>query len=808
MKSWLLCWVMLGCLQTALSAKVNYAHIEGVLQDAEQNPLPFATVALFLSQDSSLVKAGTTDMEGKFEFENIPYNNYYIQCSFIGYDTKRMNLVVDQEKIQVPTLVLSKQENTLQEVTVSAIRPMVEVKADKTVFNVEGTINASGSDALSLLKKAPGVTVDNNNNISVKGKGGVVVYIDDKKTILSNEDLASYLQTLNSAQIESLEIISNPSAKYDAEGGAGIINIRLKKQQQENANAIINAGYAQGFYPKWDASITSNYKKNKLNLFLNYGYNNAQYRSFQHFDRLQSGYQFKINSTHLSWNKSHNVKLGADYALNKNHTVGFQVNTNLVPGNQWYNDTDSDIGFQDQPFDQTLIAKTINPSERKNISYNVNYRYRDTLDRSFTLDVDQSTFSLSQYSVRQNTYVDYINRTEISSLFFDNDIATDIALISGKADYEQNIGKGKWSVGGKYAQAVTQNSFDFIDIVGGVKSINIDKTNDFSYTEEIIALYSMYSITLSKWNIQTGLRYENTHSIGDLVSLVPQNDKYVERYYDNWFPNVGISYDLGNQSSWGASFSRRIDRPDYQMLNPFEYKLNAISYRKGNPFLQPEYIQSYELNYTYKGFLTLAASYSNTKNFYADVVLPYDSIASVETPFNLAKSQSVNFSPSVYIPLKKWWVMYTSFWANYMHNQADLGEGNIVDVKNTWGGIYWQNTFTLPKEINIELSGWAETGGIWQGNMKTGPMGALDFGLQKKVWNKKGTIKLSVTDLFFTSQWTVDARINGMITTGGGGWESRLAKINFTYILGNDKLKTNARKTALDEEQQRLKGKE
>jgi iron complex outermembrane receptor protein len=789
-------------------SKNEVSHIEGALFESESVSLPFATIALFNSSDSTLYKASTSDINGFFEFENIPFGTYDLHFSYIGFNTKKQKLSVDKPKIVLPKIILQRDENTLQEVSVSAIRPMVEVKADKTVFNVEGTINASGSDALSLLKKAPGVTVDNNNNISVKGKGGVVVYIDDKRTILSNEDLASYLQTLNSSQIESLEIISNPSAKYDAEGGAGIINIRLKKQQQENANAIINAGYAQGFYPKWDASITSNYKKNKLNVFLNYGYNNAQYRSFQHFDRLQGGYQFKINTIHRSWNKSHNIKLGADYALNKNHTVGFQVNTNLVPGNQWYNDTDSDIGFEDQPFDQTLIAKTINPSERKNMSYNLNYRYRDTLDRSFTMDIDQSSFSLNQYSIRQNTYVDYLNRAEISSLFFDNDIATDITLWSGKVDYEQNIGKGKWSVGGKYAQAITQNSFDFIDIVGGVKTINIDKTNDFSYTEEIIAAYTMYSITLSKWNIQTGLRYENTHSIGNLVSLSAQNDKNVERNYENWFPNVGISYDLGKESSWGASFSRRIDRPDYQMLNPFEYKLSAINYRKGNPFLQPEYIQSYELNYTYKGFLTLAGSYSNTKNFYADVVLPYDSIASVETPYNLAKSQSVNLSPSVYLPLKKWWVMYTSLWVNYMHNQADLGEGNIVDVKNTWGGIYWQNTFTLPKDINIELSGWAETGGIWQGNMKTGPMGALDFGLQKKVWNKKGTIKLSVTDLFFTSQWTVDARINGMITTGGGGWESRLAKINFTYILGNDKLKTSARKTALDEEQQRLKGKD
>lgn len=801
-------FILLFFIYEQIYAKKELASVSGLVLNNQQDLMPFATVALFKVKDSTLWKAATTDIDGRFEFTQVPYGEYNLTISFVGYQSHTQALTISQSQVSLPNIVLKGEENVLQEVEVSAVRPLVEVKADKTVFNVEGTINASGSDALSLLKKAPGVTVDNNNNISLKGKGGVVVYLDDKKTILSNEDLASYLQTLNSAQIQNIEIMSNPSSKYDAEGAGGIINIRLKKQQQENANAIFNGSYVQGFYPKWDASITSNYKKKNINVFLNYGYGDRIYRSFQHFDRLQSGSQFQISSIHKSTNRSHNFKAGADYHINDESTIGFQINGDIVPKSIWQNNTSSNIGLQNANFDQILASQAINPSTRNNMSYNLNYRYRDTLDRSFTFDIDRSHYLFDLSSKRQNIYYDYQTHEALSGIYYNNDIHTDIDLWSSKADYEQKLWKGKFSVGAKYTKAKTANSFDFYDVLNGVEDLNEDRTNDFSYSEEIVALYSIYNFTWKKWSVQSGLRYENTHSIGNLVSLKPQNDKYVERFYDNYFPNVGISYDLGKESSWGASYSRRIDRPDYQMLNPFEYKLDELTYRKGNPFLQPEYINTYELNYTYKGFLTLSTSFSKTKNFYADVLLPYSSYATVETPYNLSSSTSYNFSPSISVPIKKWWFLYSSTWINLLHNQANLGDGNLVDVQALFGGIYLQNTITLPKEINLEVSGWFDSGGIWQGNMKTGPMGALDLGFQKKIMKKRGTLKLSITDVFFTSKWTVDAKINGMSTTGGGGWESRLAKVNFTYIIGNDKLKAERRKTALEEEQQRMKGKD
>ncbi len=782
------------------------SSVKGFIVDNDHELVPFATVTLLNNLDSQLYKATTSDIEGYFEFENVLSKQYFLKISFIGFNTYTSNVFTVEENsiFTFDTIRLQKNTQQLLEIEVSAIKPLIEVKPDKVLFNVEGTINASGSDALELLRKAPGITIDNNNNISLKGKSGVIVYIDDKRSILSSEDLATYLQSLNSSQIEHIEIISNPSSKYDAQGNAGIINIRLKKMQKDHANAIINSSYAQGFYPKYDGSITANYKKNSWNVFINYGYNKRITRNFQNIERNLLDVYYIGKSTQRSDRISHNYKSGIDYKINKNHTLGILISGNIMPENIWNNNGTTNIGETLYFPDEVMITDARNISKRNNLSYNANYRYKDSLDRAFTLDLDYNSFLLNELSDNNNLFYTINNKILNNIIHFKNDIYTSIFLYSAKADYEQNILNGRLSIGSKITYTRTNNSFDFLDVYGNTVLLNTNRSNDFSYFENVYAGYAMFQKQVEKLNIQTGIRYEYTYSLGDLISFQNTQDKKVERNYGNFFPTLGLSYEVNSSNSIGLNYSRRINRPDYQSLNPFEYKLDELTYRKGNPFLQPQFSNNIEITYLYKGLITLSTGYTQIQNFNADVLIPFGSNSTIQTTENLQTQKNYYLSPNFSIPIKKWWFLYTNIWMNYTTNEGDLGNGNIVNLSAKYAGFYMQNTFTLPWKINMEVSGWYSSGGIWEGNMKAFPMGAMDVGFQKKILQRKGSIRISFTDLFFTSQWHIESNINGMVVDSKGGWESRQFKINLNYILGSEKAKVQQRKTGLEEDSQRI----
>ncbi len=787
--------------------KVQAANITGKIIDEQKAPMPFVAIALFQINDSSLVKTNVTDVDGSFEFEQIPTGNYFLKVNFTGYTTYVSGQInVETNAIELPAINLQPNKTVLSEVEISVLRPLVEIKADKTVFNVEGTINASGTSALELLRKAPGVTVDNNNNISLKGKAGVVVYIDGKRSYLSGDDLSNFLLSLNSSQIQSFEIISNPSAKYDAQGSAGIINIKLKKEQKQNANAIINLDYAQGFYPKYNGSINSNYRKKKINLFLNYGTGKNIYRGHHELDRTQGGAHYLTKSTERSQNFSNNLKTGFDFNINAKNTIGVIATGNLMPAGSSNTLTNTEIGPENQAFDKLLLVDNTVSRNNHNINYNLNYRFSDTTGTAFGMDVDFGQFRNRRNADLSNRFYAIADNSFLNALIYKNDIATNIDLYTIKADYERELKKGKIEFGGKYLNTKTSNAFDFYDVIDGNVTINEDRTNHFNYTEQVSALYSSYQIQIKKFNIQTGLRVEHTRSLGELSVLrAGVANTRVDRNYTNFFPNLGFSYEASKKNSFGASFSRRIVRPDYHDLNPFQYKIDEYTYHQGNPFLIPEYSSIYEINHSYNSFLNTSLSYTNTTNFYTDVLFPLADGVTIKKTVNLAYRRNVSLNTNFSVPLKKWWNIYASFWGNYVKNMADYGDGNVVDVFAYSGGLYAQNTFSLNKTLNFELSGWYGAPGLWDGNMKSKGMGAIDMGFQKKILDKKGTIRLSFTDVLFTSQWGITTDINGMHITGGGYWESRQIKLNFSYIFGNDKLKSN-KKTGLEEEEKRLKG--
>ena len=541
--------------------------ISGTVRDEQGKSLAGASVSLKKTADSGIVKIAVTGNNGEYTFPDIPAGKYFLNTSFVGFATiNSPSFEHSGSSTTVPAIVLFKVNGDLKAVTITATRPIVEVKADKTVLNVEGTINAVGQDALELLKKSPGVLVDRDDNISLSGKNGVQVYIDGKPSPLSGKDLADYLRTLQSSSIESIEIITNPSARYDAAGNAGVINIRLKKNKSLGTNGSVNAGYGISIHPRYNAGLSLNHRNSRVNIFGNYSYNRTINESFMNLHRIQLDTVFDQRNT-ITWKgNSHNIKTGVDYFLNSKQTIGVMMN-----GNYSKNDISSysrtDISYQPTgEYVKKLVADNSNISTRDQNNFNVNYRYADTTGRTFNVDADYGLFRIRTDQMQPNFYFD-VTGTPIDTRIYNMVSPTDIDIYTGKADYEQNFKKGRLSLGGKSSYVNSANDFKRYNVIEDAKNLDRDRSNDFNYKENINAAYINYNRQVKKVTLQLGFRVEHTDAKGVSHgqrfngSAYEPYDSSFHRNYINLFPSAALSFTKGKNNQFNITYSRRIDRP-------------------------------------------------------------------------------------------------------------------------------------------------------------------------------------------------------------------------------------------------------
>jgi iron complex outermembrane recepter protein len=807
MKRYLLLLVVVCC-----AAFVNAQEITGIVKDDKGKVIPNASVSLKRGKDSSVVKLGVTSAEGKYHFAGIKEGKYFVSISHVGFTSANSGFfeVSGSGQVTVPEVAITKQEGKLKEVTVTAAKPMVEVKADKIVLNVEGTINSVGQDALELLRKSPGVMVDKDDNISLSGKNGVQVYVDGKPMPLSGEDLSTYLKSLQSSSIESIEIITNPSAKYEAAGNAGIINIKLKKNKSMGANGSLNTGYSVGVYPKYNEGGSLNYRNKHVNLYSNFNYNNSSNESYMHFDRHSSDTLFGLNSVFTSINRSYNFKGGLDYFINKKSTVGVMVNGNIARNNQGNNSVTPIYYDPTGALVKTLVADNMNKKKQTNVNINLNYRYADTSGHELNMDADAGIFRINSDQWQPNVYYDmnggYLYETNYQFLS-----PSDINIYSFKTDYEQNFKKGKLGLGGKSSYVSTANDLNRYNVYTGGKSYDSSRSNAFDYKEYINALYATYSRALKGIMFQVGVRMENTNieGISNGFTWDAAQNKYVtykesfKRNYTDIFPSGGITFNKKPMSQWAIRYSRRIDRPAYQDLNPFEFKLNEYSYMKGNTNLRPQYTNSIAITHTYKYTLNTTLNYSHVTDVFTQLVDTIDKVKSFLTKKNLATQDIVSLNVS-YPYSYKWYSIFVNMNSSYSHFKADFGIGRTVNVEAFNVNVYQQHSFKLGKGYTGELSSYYSSPGIWQGTFKTTSMWGIDAGLMKNVMKNKGTIKAAVSDIFRTMTWGATSSFAGQSLKGGGGWESRLFKLNFTYRFGNTQVKAaRQRQTGQEDEKKR-----
>ena len=786
--------------------------ISGTIKDEQSKTLAGASVALKKATDSSIVKIAVTGNSGTYEFQTIPAGRYFLNTTFIGFAPNNSEAFeYSGSSFTAPSVTLYKVENDLKAVTVTATRPMVEVKADKTVLNVEGTINAVGQDALELLKKSPGVLVDRDDNLSLSGKNGVQVYIDGKPSPLSGKDLADYLRTLQSSAIESIEIITNPSARYDAAGNAGVINIKLKKNKSFGTNGSINAGYGVSIHSRYNGGLSLNHRNSKVNIFGNYSYNNTINENFMNLNRFQLDTVFDQKNI-MTWKgKSHNIKTGVDYFLNSKQTIGVMVNGNFSK-NSLNSFSNTNISYEPTgEFVKKLVADNTNKSTRDQSNFNVNYRYADTTGRTFNVDADYGLFRIRTDQMQPNLYYDFAGNP-IDSRIYNMVSPTDIDIYTGKADYEQNFKKGRLSFGAKSSYVSSVNDFKRYNIIADAKNLDRDRSNDFNYKENINAAYVNFNRPIKSFSVQLGFRVEHTSAKGvsngqrfDGTDYVPYDSSF-DRNYVNLFPSAAVSFAKGKDHQFNITYSRRIDRPSYQDLNPFEFKLDEYTYMKGNTELSPQYTNSFGFSHTYKYKLTTSLNYSHVTDVFTQLIDTTEKSKSFMTRKNLATQDiaSINIS----YPLQfGWYNGFANLNSYYTHYKANFGEGRTIDLDVFAYNFYMQNSAKLGKGFTAEVGGWYSSPSIWQGTFKSKAMWSVDAGLQKAMMKGKGNLKVSVSDIFRTMRWGGVSDFAGQKLFSNGGWESRQFKVNFTYRFGNIQVKAaRQRRTGLEDESQRVGG--
>ncbi len=783
--------------------QINAQSLKGSIQDENNNPVQGATVALYKPADSSLVKAVVSDLSGIFNMKLPQRETYILKVVFLGYSEYSQNVSLDQDDQDLGIIYLSPTAEELTEVVVTADKPIVQVLADKTVFNVENTINAIGESAFGLLRKAPGVIVDNNGGIIVEGKTGVQFFIDGKLLVLQGSDLTNYLESIQAADIASVEIITQPSSKYDAAGNAGIINIVLKRDKSLGTNGTVTAGITVGDFARYNSSLNFNTRGKKGNLYGNYSNRFGKNSSFINLFRIQSGTEFDARTTSVTDRNTNNIRLGYDYYISPKSTLGVIFDGNF---NNTFGDSESRTPIRpvgETMNDSVLVANNRTSNTSYNISGNLNYAYKDTLGYSFSSDIDFGKYNSDRIAFQPNFYLSGDETEVISEIITQQITPIDIEILTIKADYEQNFFKGVLALGLKYSYVSTENTFDFFNLTDDEFVFDASQSNLFTYTEKINAAYFNYRLKFNKWDLQFGLRMENTISDGILTAEEDFENDRVSRNYVDFFPSGGLTYQIDQKNKLALTYSRRIQRPNYASLNPFEYKIDELSFSKGNPFLQPQYTNNLKLSHTYKYTLTTSLSYTYISDYFARVTVAEGETRNFLTTLNVADQEVINLGISYPKKINDWWNLYLSlnaFYSNYKATSPDF-----LPVSQETLSFYAQNTFSLPGGYRMELSGWYSSPSIWGGTYRTKSLGSLNLAFQKLFLDNKLTARLSFNDILFTSPWEGTTQFGDLFISGSGGTDSRQVAFSLSYNFGRSEIKkARKRKTGLADEKRRI----
>jgi len=759
---------------------------EFILTVLNEQLKPATAAMVELMQDNKLVKAAITDTAGVAGFEKISHGTYTFRVSYGGYQTHNTAAYTFPSAVNRGSVILKPGGKTLGEVSVSSRRSFIEQKPGKVILNVDASVTNTGSTVLEVLERSPGVTVDRNGGIALQGKAGVLVLIDDKQTYLSGAELNNLLSSMSSTQVDQIELMSNPPAKYDASGNAGIINIKTKKNKVKGFNGSFTIAAGQGFYPKNNNSLQLNYRTGKFNMFLTYSMNLSKnlmdlYALRKYYDNNGALIAVLDQPTYFSGRVFNNtIKAGIDYYITPKTTVGIVLGGTTInrKGNNRASATWLDAAGH---VDSAITTTSTSNNVFKNGQVNVNLRHSISAKQDISVDVDWLNYDIRSEQL-------FNNELQVSGGYKEasrGDIPSTIKIISGKIDHTWRPGKNSTLQSGwKSSHISTDNAASYQKFDGITWFEDYGKSNHFLYRENIHALYSSFESKYKRFSMQAGLRFEFTDYDASQLGNIQQKDSSFSRNYSGLFPSAVLSYGIDSSNSLTVTTGRRIDRPPFQKLNPFYFIINKYTYQTGNPFFLPQYSWNTELSHQYKNILTTAISYSIIKNYFSQLFLT-DTVKNIlfYSDGNVGRTHNLGLSATLVLSPLKWWSLTVQ--ANYNHKQLKGFNGNEnfrSDINQL--NININNQFTIAKKYTAEISGFYTTRARNDLQEVLYPTGQLSLGVSRPVLKKKGTLRFSARDIFYTNAMEGFTQFDNATEYFILRRDSRVLNLSFTYRFG------------------------
>lgn len=768
---------------TIYTIGVYSQQIKGMLVSGTGEPMPFMDVILYALPDTLQIANKVSNENGQFEFELNKTGEYQVVAYNIEENAKEfLNVTInDTNEIKQVNLTVTSNVTQIKDVVISSQKSLVKQDGEKTIVSVENTLANSGLTGVDVLRRMPGISVDKDGKIQMKGRGGVMVMLDDKALYMNEEQLGNLLKSLPSDAIKEIEIVTSPSAKHDAVGNAGIINIRLKQGAYEGLTGSYNLSLGYGIYHKSNTGISMSYKKKKWSIDGGYQYNNneglAKYFTHRKYDNPENNLsQFNTDGYFRLPEKSHSLNLRTQYKVNAKSNFGFNVNA-MRSMFEWRGGTKSGWKKTDNLDGDRYEGDDNGYARNLNLNTGIDYQYKfDTLGTKLNMGVSTNQGSSKIEKDLNIFYFDTLQSNHTYYLKQTNNPRT--SQISSKVDFEKTIFKKvKIETGAKYNFL---KDYRPIDVTINENDSLSDASNHFLYKEEVAAAYLMGNSKVNKWKFQGGLRLENTNVAGTLTL----KDTTFYRNYLNLFPSASITYNYSEATSFSFVYSRRIRRPSGQDLNPVLNINDPNTVWGGDPYLLPELTHNTELNYSMlAGYLIATVNYSKTMN-----PILWVSKTNPKTLFtesgnrNLTSSSNRGVAVSTNFPITKWWNTNNYIYVYQNQYEGDLGVGYKIN-KQTSFMFNSTQSFKLPKRFSFEISGnyeGAKAYALGRGY----PFGQVNVAIQKKMFNDKINLKIAYSDIFWTMRYNGITKFNSVTNEGGYTWDNRVFMVTFNYKFG------------------------
>ncbi|WP_343673674.1 outer membrane beta-barrel family protein [Chitinophaga sp.] len=783
------------CSTVRMPAQSLRLSVSGKITDSLSNQnLPFAMVLLLTD---TIRQATQTDKEGNFTFENLKPGNYSLQVKYLGYRDKTTGpFQLSTQSLALPAIGMLSVSYDLNTHQVTALKPLIEQTADKMIINVAESPLATGNTLEELLRRSPGVRLDDDGSITLNGKK-VMVYINDRPSYFTAAMLKNLLLSTASNAVEKIELIANPSVKYDAAASA-IINIRMKKTGKSGTNGSLSIGGGGGRYGRYTAGGDLNYREDNLNIYGNYNYQRNEQFYDVHTDRILEAEYIEEGNYEVRKKDIHNVNAGISYTIDNKNTIGLDLKGNFLGRDRDGTDQTLFRPSQSAPFDSLLNMHTLGHANINNYSANLFYQHNfDTTGTQLSINGDYAYYDQRWKDNFNTAYLDTQMKVFQLPYVIRNSSPVSVAIRSVSADFTRPTKIGTFEAGLKTVFVKTDSDIRWEVLNNDTWVNDATKTNHFIYEENVNAGYINYHNQFKKWVFQAGLRVENTHVKGNSIT----SSQVFNKDYTGLYPGFSLQYKASAAHRFGLSARRSIDRPQYEYVNPFLFFRSKYYYFQGNPDLNPQNTTSVELSHTWKQRLYTTLSISRTNDAISGVYVAGDNKVLITTYQNVTHFDNYNLNITYTAALTKWWNTMNSAQFYYMHYDY-----NDITLPKSKPGAYVisNNTFSFPRLFTLELNA------IYASRSNTG-LGALtsywvlNTGVQRNVIKNKGTLKLSVNDIFRGQQFTLASDYQQVNIRQHFLFDSRFAMLSFTYRLGNSKIKPRTeRQTGIEKEKKRI----